>query len=56
LKEAVRSLQQEHADRACDYVLIARRSALDHPFDDLIADLATAFRRVNRMRSCRNET
>lgn len=48
LKAAVRSLQKDHARADYDYVLIARRTALDGAFGTLVADLATALDRVNR--------
>jgi RNase P protein component len=40
-------VQQDHARPDFDYVLIARRTALDSAFDALVADLATALDRVN---------
>jgi ribonuclease P protein component len=51
LKEAVRLLQHEHAADEFDYVLMARSPALDRQFSELISDLVTAFRRVNRPKS-----
>ena len=53
LKEAVRLSQREHAADEFDYVLIARSPAIDRPFSELISDLVTAFRRVNRPKSGR---
>jgi len=47
LKAAVGKLQREHARPDFDYVLIARRSALEQAFPALVADLATALDRVN---------
>jgi ribonuclease P protein component len=47
LKAAVGKLQKEHARPDFDYVLIARRSALEQAFPALVADLATALDRVN---------
>jgi ribonuclease P protein component len=58
LKAAVRSLQKDHARPDFDYVLIARRSALEQGFAALVGDLRTALDRVNdggrRVRSGRN--
>ena len=48
LKAAVRSVQGDHARQDFDYVLIARRSALDSAFAALVSDLATALDRVNK--------
>ncbi len=47
LKAAVRDLAGEHAQRDFDYVVIARRPALDCDFAGLVADLAKAFERVH---------
>jgi ribonuclease P protein component len=47
LKAAVERLQREHARPDFDYVVIARRSALEQAFPALVADLATALDRVN---------
>jgi ribonuclease P protein component len=47
LKAAVRGLAHEHAQRDFDYVVIARRPALDCKFAALAADLAKAFERVH---------
>jgi ribonuclease P protein component len=47
LKAAVRDLAGEHAQRDFDYVVIARRPALDCDFAGLVADLAKAFKRVH---------
>jgi ribonuclease P protein component len=47
LKAAVRKLQNDHARVDFDYVVIARRPALDSAFAALVADLTTALDRVN---------
>jgi ribonuclease P protein component len=47
LKAAVRDVLLEHARRNYDYVLIARRPALDAAFAALISDLAEALKRVH---------
>jgi ribonuclease P protein component len=47
LKAAVRDLAPQHAQRDFDYVLIARRPALDCDFAALVADLVKAFARVH---------
>jgi ribonuclease P protein component len=48
LKAAVRAVLPEHARCDFDYVVIARRPALDARFDALAADLAEALKRVHR--------
>ena len=47
LKAAVRDVLHEHAQRDFDYVLIARRPALDSVFATLVTDLAKALERVH---------
>jgi ribonuclease P protein component len=47
LKAAVLSVQANHTRADYDYVLIARRTALESAFGVLVADLATALDRVN---------
>lgn len=47
LKAAVRGLQTKHAKPDFDYVLIARRPALDCAFAALLSDLAKALERVH---------
>lgn len=47
LKAAVRSVQTAHARGGYDYVLIARRPALDCAFDALVSDLVAALARVH---------
>jgi ribonuclease P protein component len=49
LKAAVRDVAAEHADADFDYVLIARRKALDARFQSLVSDLAKALGRVHVM-------
>lgn len=47
LKAAVRDVLSEHARQDFDYVLIARRAALDVAFVSLVSDLVQALRRVH---------
>jgi ribonuclease P protein component len=47
LKAATRDVLLEHARRDYDYVLIARRPALDAAFAALVSDLANALERVH---------
>ena len=47
LKAAVRDVVCEHARRDFDYVLIARRAALDVRFAALVADLVKALKRAH---------
>jgi ribonuclease P protein component len=47
LKAAVRDVVCEHARRDIDYVLIARRAALDVGFAALVADLVKALKRAH---------
>jgi ribonuclease P protein component len=47
LKAATRDVLLEHAQRDYDYVLIARRPALDAAFAALVSDLAEALKRVH---------
>jgi ribonuclease P protein component len=47
LKAAARDVLLEHARRDYDYVLIARRPALDAAFAALVTDLADALKRVH---------
>ena len=47
LKAAVRDVVCEHARREFDYVLIARRAALDVRFAALVADLVKALKRAH---------
>jgi ribonuclease P protein component len=46
LKAAIRELQCRHARPGYDYVLIARRAALDCTYPDLVKDLEIALKRV----------
>ncbi len=48
LKAAVCGVSPEHARRDFDYVVIARRPALDAAFDALVADLVEALKRVHK--------
>jgi ribonuclease P protein component len=47
LKAAVRGILPDHTRRDFDYVLIARRPALDAAFAALVSDLVEALRRVH---------
>jgi ribonuclease P protein component len=47
LKAAARDVLLEHARPNYDYVLIARRPALDAAFAALVSDLAEALKRVH---------
>ena len=47
LKAAVRGLANDQARNDFDYVLIARRAALDAAFTALVLDLTQAFGRVH---------
>ncbi len=49
LKAAVREVAHEHAREDFDYVLIARRAALDFGYGALVADLTKALGRVHTM-------
>lgn len=53
LKAAVRDVLAEQARPDYDYVLIARRPALDTAFAALVADLANALERVHTSRAQR---
>ena len=53
LKAAVRDVLAEEARPDYDYVLIARRPALDIAFAALVADLANALERVHTWRTQR---
>jgi len=58
LKAAVRDVLLEHARRDFDYVLVARRPALDAGFASLVSDLVQALQRVHASpeRTRRNRT
>lgn len=47
IKEAIRQLQDEFAEPNTDYVLIARRAALECDFAGLVKDLQDALQRVH---------
>jgi ribonuclease P protein component len=51
LKAAVKSVQMSHARHDFDYVIVARRLALEARFEDLVRELATALDRVHRPRT-----
>ena len=51
LKAAVRDVMADRARPDYDYVLIARRPALDTRFASLVADLVNALDRVHRSRA-----
>jgi ribonuclease P protein component len=48
LKAAVVSVQMRHARADFDYVLLARRLALEASFDELVCELTKALARVHR--------
>jgi ribonuclease P protein component len=48
LKAAIGSLQMAHARHDFDYVVVARRAALEMKFDELVRELVKAFDRVHR--------
>lgn len=50
LKAAIRDVLREHARRDYDYVLIARRPALDTVYAALVSELVHALDRVHRPR------
>jgi ribonuclease P protein component len=58
LKAAVRDVLREHARRDFDYVLIARRPALDAVYAALVSELVQALHRVHaqRQRTQRGQT
>jgi ribonuclease P protein component len=47
LKAAVRGILPDHARRDFDYVIVARRSALEAQFSVLVSDLVDALKRVH---------
>lgn len=49
LKAAVRDVVHDHARRDFDYVVIARRPALNSGFTALVSDLVKALERVHAM-------
>jgi ribonuclease P protein component len=49
LKAAIAGLAADHARPDFDYVVIARRPALTAPFAQLVAELANAFDRLQRV-------
>jgi ribonuclease P protein component len=46
LREAVRKVMPAHAREGLDYVLIAREETAARPFDELLADLRQALKRL----------
>lgn len=50
LRAVVSQLQSQCAAPLTDYVVIARRPALDAPFESLLADMTTALTRVSQER------
>jgi ribonuclease P protein component len=50
LKAAVESVQMGHARHDFDYVVVARRAALEAKFEDLVWELTQALDRVHRSR------
>jgi len=53
LKAAVESVQMGHARHDFDYVVVARRAALQAKFEDLVSELTRALDRVHRSRQRR---
>lgn len=51
LREAVAKIMPQHAREGLDYVLIAREETTARPFDQLLADLRHALRRLGVERS-----
>lgn len=47
LREAVRKVMPLHAREGLDYVLIAREDTIARPFDQLLADLRQALKRLD---------
>lgn len=53
LREAVAKIMPQHARQGLDYVLIAREDTAVRPFDQLLADLREALRRLGAERGAR---
>ena len=47
LREAIRLAAPDSAQAGFDYVIIARRSALDTPFGDIVEEMGTALQQVH---------
>ena len=47
LREAIRLAAPDSAQAGFDYVIIARRSALDRPFGDIVEEMGTALQQVH---------
>ncbi len=50
LRQAAERVMPDQAAGARDYVLIGRRSTIERPFGDLVADLETALARLGALR------
>ncbi len=50
LRQAAERVMPDQAAGARDYVLIGRRSTIERPFEDLVADLETALARLGALR------
>ena len=55
LRSAAASLLLDKGKPGTDYVLIARASTVDRPYDTLIADLDAALRRVNHCAEAKSD-
>ena len=55
LRSAAASLLLDKGKPGTDYVLIARASTVDRPYDALIADLDAALRRVNHSAEAKSD-
>lgn len=51
LRAAVDGLAPAHADPTFDYVVLARKPAIDRAFDALCSDFEVAFERIHKARS-----
>ena len=50
LRQVAERVIPDQAVGACDYVLIGRRTTIQRPFEDLVADLETALAQLGVMR------
>jgi ribonuclease P protein component len=56
LRAAAERVMPGQAAGGRDYVLIGRRTTIDRPFDELVADLETALARLDARRDTRERT
>ena len=56
LRAAAEHVMPGQAAGGRDYVLIGRRTTIDRPFDELVADLETALARLDARRDTRERT